>query len=168
MLSKEMEAVLNAQVNAEDYSAYLYGSMANYFEAQGLKGFANWFQVQASEERGHARKIEAYVNDRGGRVLLKAIDAPKTEWKSAQEVFEDVVSHEQHVTKLIYDLSTMAMEERDHATHTFLEWFVSEQVEEEASAGDALNKVKLGANAPGAMLYLDREFGSRGAAPAAE
>jgi ferritin len=167
MLSTEMENALNEQINAEDYSSYLYESMANYFEHFGLKGFANWFKVQAAEEHAHARKIVDFVNDRGGRVLLKTIEGPKTEWKNAVEVFEDVVAHEEHVTKLINGLSTKAAKESDHATHTFLEWFIIEQVEEEASANDALTRVKMADGAPGAMLFLDQEFGQRGGAASA-
>lgn len=163
MLSTEMEAALNEQINAEDYSSYLYESMANYFEHLGLKGFANWFQVQAAEEHAHARKIVDFVNARGGRVLLKTIEGPETEWKDAIEVFENVVAHEEHVTGLINQLSTKAAEEKDHATHTFLEWFITEQVEEEASANDALTRVKMADGGPGAMLFLDQEFGRRGA-----
>lgn len=168
MLSKEMQTALNEQINAEDYSSYLYESMANYFENTGLRGFANWFRVQASEEHAHARKIVDFVNDRGGRVLLTTIEGPKTEWKNPVEVFEDVVAHEEHVTQLINDLSTKAAEEKDHATHTFLEWFITEQVEEEATANDALTRVKMADGAPSAMLFLDQEFGSRGGAPAAD
>ncbi len=162
MLSTEMESALNEQINAEDYSSYLYESMGNYFEHIGFRGFANWFRAQAEEEHAHARKIVDFVNARGARVLLKAIKAPKTDWKDPVEVFEDVVAHEEKVTRLINDLSSKAAEENDHATHTFLEWFITEQVEEEANANDALNRVKMAEGAPGAMLFLDQEFGQRG------
>jgi ferritin len=167
MLSPEMEAALNQQINEEMYSAYIYLSMANYFEATGLRGFASWMRVQSQEESAHADKFVNYVNDRGGRVLLKAIAEPPADWDSPVAAFENVAQHESYITGCINKLSTQAAKEDDHATHNFLEWFVGEQVEEEASANDALGRLKLADNAPGAMLFLDQEFGSRTFTPPA-
>ncbi|MCK5568134.1 MAG: ferritin, partial [Spirochaetes bacterium] len=134
MLSKKLESELNKQLNAELYSAYLYLSMAAYYESKNLKGFANWMNVQAQEEQVHGMKIYDYINGRGGRVQLAVIEAPPVEWSSVVDVFDNVYSHEQKVTGLINNLVNIATEEKDHATVNFLQWFVAEQVEEEASA----------------------------------
>ncbi len=161
MLSEKMENALNEQINAEFYSSYLYLSMACYFEDKGLPGSANWMRNQAQEEWYHGMKLHDFVNERGGRVTLKAIDAPPAEWKSTLAVFENVLSHEQKVTGLINDLVNMALDERDHATNIFLQWFVSEQVEEEASAGEVLQKLKLIGNDTTGLFTLDQELGQR-------
>ena len=161
MLSKKMEQALNSQVNAEMYSAYLYLSMESYFKSLNLNGFANWMRAQTQEEMMHAMKIYDYVHERGGRVLLKAIDGPQTKWESPLDVFEAVLKHEQKVTGLINELVDLAIQEKDHATNSFLQWFVTEQVEEEASADEALQQLKMMENAPGGMFMLDRELGQR-------
>ncbi|MHC4644539.1 MAG: ferritin [Planctomycetota bacterium] len=161
MISKKMQDALNEQVNAELYSGYLYLSMEAYFESVNLPGFASWMRVQTQEEMMHAMKMYDYVNERGGRVTLKAIDCPPTEWKSPLAVFQAVYEHEQKVTSLINNLVNLALEEKDHAAHIFLQWFVNEQVEEEKSADDVVQKLKLMADAPGGMYMLDNEMAQR-------
>ncbi len=160
MLSEKMEKALNKQINAELYSAYLYLSMSSYFESIDLEGCANWMKAQTQEEMIHAMKIYDYVIERGGRVILDKIDAPKAEWDSALAVFEHAYEHEQLVTGLINDLMNLAIEERDHATQIFLQWFVSEQVEEEASASAVVQKLKLAGDG-GGLFMVDRELGQR-------
>jgi len=161
MIAKKMEEALNKQVNAEMYSAYLYLSMESYFKSLNLNGFANWMRVQTQEELMHAMKIYDFMNERGGRVTLKAIDGPPTKWESPLAVFEAVYAHEQKVTALINQLVDSAIKEKDHATNTFLQWFVNEQVEEESSADEIVQQLKIRENAPGGMFMLDRELGQR-------
>ena len=161
MISKKMEKALNEQVNAELFSAYLYLSMEAYFKSMNLNGFANWMRVQTQEEVAHAMKIYEFINERGGRITLKAIDGPDTEWDSPLTVFKAVYEHEQKVTSLINDLVDLAIEEKDHATNTFLQWFVNEQVEEESSADEMVQQLKMMEKAPGGMFMLDRERGQR-------
>ena len=161
MIKEKIQNVLNKQVNAEMYSAYLYLSMSAYFESIDLKGFANWMQVQAQEEIMHAMKFYNYIFERGGRVTLSAIDAPPKEWSSPLEVFENTLQHEQKVTDLINRLVDLASEEKDHATYNFLQWFIAEQVEEEASANEMVQKLKLVAEERGGFFMLDKEFGQR-------
>ncbi len=157
-----MEKALNRQINAEMYSAYLYLSMASYFEDVDLEGCAKWMKAQTQEEMIHAMKIYDFVIERGGRVLLDAIQAPQQEWDSALAVFEHAYEHEKYVTSLINDLMNLAIEEKDHATQIFLQWFVSEQVEEEASASGVVQKLKLaGASKGGGLFMVDRELGQR-------
>ncbi|MGD8501735.1 MAG: ferritin, partial [Phycisphaerales bacterium] len=161
MITKKMEKALNGQVNAELYSAYLYLSMESYFKSLNLNGFANWMRVQTQEEVTHAMKIYDFINERGGRVILEAIEGPATKWDSPLALFEAVYAHEQKVTSLINDLVDLAIEEKDHATNTFLQWFVNEQVEEESSADAIVQQLKMMENAPGGMFMLDRELGQR-------
>ncbi len=165
MLSAKMEEVLNKQVNAELYSAYLYLSMSAYFSEINLNGFAHWMRLQAQEELSHALKIYDYVNERGGRPFLDAIDAPPKSWDSPSHVFENVLNHEQKVTAMINSLVDQAIKEKDHATNNFLQWFVSEQVEEEASANEVLQKVKMAGDQGGGLFMLDQELGKRVLAP---
>ncbi|HAA03803.1 MAG TPA: ferritin, partial [Syntrophobacteraceae bacterium] len=136
-------------------------SMGAYFQDLNLRGFAQWMKVQALEELTHATKFYGYVNDRGGRVILAAIDAPPSSWESPLTVFEDVLAHEQKVTGLINKLVDLAIKEKDHATNTFLQWFVTEQVEEEASANEVLQKLKLMGDAQGGLFMLDQELAQR-------
>ena len=161
MLSKKIEDVLNDQINAEFYSAYLYLSMEAYFESANLPGFANWMRVQTQEELTHAMKIYDFVNERGGTVSLKSIAQPPTKWQSPLAAFDGAYKHEQSVTGRINDLVNLAVKEADHATNTFLQWFVNEQVEEEKSANDIVQKLKLMADAPGGMYMIDQELGQR-------
>ena len=143
MIGKKMEDALNEQVNAELFSSYLYLSMESWFKSKNLSGFANWMRVQTQEEMTHAMKIYDFIDERGGRIALKAIDGPQTEWDSPLAVFEAVYEHEQKVTGLINDLVDLAIKEKDHATNSFLQWFVTEQVEEEASADEAIQQLKM-------------------------
>ena len=161
MINKKMQDALNEQVNAEFYSAYLYLSMAAYFESTSLPGFATWMRVQTQEELLHGMKIYDYVNERGGRVTLKSIGEPQTEWESPLAAFEAAYGHEQKVTGLINGLVNLAVEEKDIAANTFLQWFVDEQVEEEESAETVVNKLKLAADASDGMNMLDNEMGQR-------
>jgi len=167
MISKKMEKALNEQVNAELFSAYLYLSMEAYFKSLNLNGFANWMRVQTQEEVAHAMKIYGFIDERGGRIALKAIDGPQTKWDSPLAVFKDIYKHEQKVTSLINNLVNLAIEEKDHATNTFLQWFVNEQVEEEASADQVVQQLKMMEKAPGGMFMLDRELAQRVFAPPA-
>lgn len=161
MISKKMEKALNKQINAETYSAYLYWSMSAALEAMNLRGCAFWMRAQAQEEMMHAMKFFDYVYERGGRVTLTAIDGPPTEWKDITAVFRNVLAHEKHVTGLINGLADLAVQEKDHAAGIFLQWFVSEQVEEEAGAVDILSKLDLIGHSAGGLYMLDRELGQR-------
>ena len=156
-----MEKALNEQVNAELYSAYLYLSMEAYCKSLNLNGFANWMRVQTQEEVAHAMKIYDFVNERNGRVILKTIEGPQTKWESPLAVFQAVYKHEQKVTNLINKLVDLAIKEKDHATNAFLQWFVNEQVEEEASADAIVQQLKMMKDAPGGIYMLDRELGQR-------
>ena len=161
MISEKMQEALNGQLNAELYSSYLYLSMAAYFQDLNMPGFANWMRVQAQEEDSHAMKFYNFINERGGRVILKSIDGPPTEWDSPLAAFEAVLEHEQKVTGLINDLVELALAEHDHATNIFLQWFVTEQVEEEDSANDVIQQIKMIGEAKSGLFMLDRELGQR-------
>jgi len=161
MLSKKMEKALNEQINAELYSAYLYLSMSAWFESQNLAGFAGWMRIQHREETAHAMKFFKFVAERRGRVVLKAIEEPGKDWKSPLAAFEAAFEHEQYITGRIGDLVDLANDEKDHAANAFLQWFVNEQVEEEASADSIVQKLKMAEKAPGAMLMLDQALGQR-------
>lgn len=167
MLSEKMEKALNKQVNAEFYSSYLYLSMAADFEAKTLEGFASWMQIQAQEEWIHGMKIYNYILEKGGKVTLEAIDAPQTSWESPLAAFEATLEHEQLVTSLINDLASLAIDERDHASGIFLQWFVSEQVEEESTASGILEKLKMVGDNPQGLFMMDGNLASR-QAPAAD
>jgi ferritin len=161
MIGKKLEEALNGQVNAELYSAYLYLSMESYFKSLNLNGFANWMRVQTQEEIVHAMKMYDFINERKGRAILKVIEGPPTEWDSPRAVFEAAYTHEQKVTGLINGLVDLAIKEKDHATSTFLQWFVNEQVEEESSADQIVQQLKMMENAPGGLFMLDRELALR-------
>jgi ferritin len=161
MLSSKLQDAFNGQVNAELHSAYLYLSMAAYFESKDLKGMAHWMVVQAGEEKQHAMRLFDFINDRGGRVLLTQIEGPKTEWKSPLEAFEDAYQHEQKITGMINGLMNLVAVEKDGAGHDFLEWFCREQVEEEASAQLIVAQLKL-VGGDGVGLYMiDQQLGQR-------
>lgn len=164
-LDKKMAHALNEQINAEMYSAYLYLSMGSWFEEKGLLGIAHWFRCQYLEENMHGMKMYNFVFERGDRVSLKAIDDPKTEWTTYLEVFQEVAEHEAHVTSLINNLVRLARELNDYASESFLMWFVDEQVEEEATAGELVSRLKLIGDNPNALLMLDNELKSRGVSP---
>ena len=161
MISKKMNDAINAQINAEMWSAYLYLSMANNFEACGLKGIANWFNVQYKEELAHAQIFINYLNARDGRVILAPIDAVPTEWATPLDAFKATLEHEQKVTSLINNLYALAEEEKDFATREKLNWFVAEQVEEEETARELIDNFTLiGDNGYG-IYQLDQELGGR-------
>ena len=161
MLKESVEKALNKQINAELYSAYLYQSMAAYFEDKSLDGFARWMDLQAEEEMEHARKIYDFVNERGGRVILEGIEKPKSDWNSNLEVFEYSLEHEEKVTAMINDLVALAAEEKDYATHSFLQWFVDEQVEEEDTFGEIVDKLKLVGDSTQGLFMMDDKLGVR-------
>ena len=161
MISEKMQGAINAQVNAELYSAYLYLSMSAWFEAENLPGMAAWMQAQAQEETVHAMKLYGYVHEARGRATLAPIEGPPGEWDSPLAVFEAAFAHEQKVTGLIDGLVDLAIAEKDHATQIMLQWFVTEQVEEEASADQVVQQLKRIGDSPNALAMLDRELGQR-------
>ena len=163
MLKKEMTKALNEQINKEMYSAFLYMQMASYTSDIALKGFANWFMVQYHEEMFHAMKMYEYVQSQGESVTLKTIAAPESKFKSPLDAFEKTLAHEQFVTQSINDLMDLAIKHKDHATKIFLEWYVTEQVEEEDTAGDMIAQLKMIGKDPHALLMMDRELAARGA-----
>jgi ferritin len=162
MISKTVQDAINDQIKNELYSAYLYLSMSAHFEAANLLGFAHWMRVQAKEEQGHAMKFFDYINDQGGHVLLKAIDQPPTAWKSSLELFQQVLEHEQKVTGLINKLYELALKENDYATQVMLQWFITEQIEEEKNASQIIEQLKLIDAHGTAVLMLDHQLGKRG------
>ena len=160
-MNDKMIKALNEQINNELYASYLYLSMSAWFENQNWPGFAKWMKIQSQEEYGHAMKIYDYVIERGEQVVLAAIAAPKTDWKKPLDAFKDAMAHEKKVTANFQDLTDLAIKLKDHATQIFLQWFVTEQVEEEARASDIVDKLAMVADRPGAALYLDKELGKR-------
>jgi ferritin len=161
MISNKMQDAFNNQINAELYSSYLYLSMAAYFESINLPGFANWMRCQSQEEIVHAMKFYNFICERGGRVTLAAIDGPPTKWNSPLKVFEDAYAHEQKVTALINALVDLAVKQRDHASNSFLQWFVNEQVEEESSADKVVQQLNLAGENGSGLFMIDRELGTR-------
>lgn len=161
MLTEKMQKALNSQLNAELYSSYLYLAMHAYFKSVSLDGFANWMYYQAQEELMHSMKFYDFITQRNGKVQLMEVKAPPANWDSPLAVFEATLEHEQKVTGLINDLVDIALEQRDHATQIFLQWFVSEQVEEEESVSGVLEKLKLMGEAQGGLFMMDRELAKR-------
>jgi ferritin len=161
VLSEKIAKALNKQINNEVYSAYLYLSMSAYSTFKGLKGFANWFMVQYQEEMTHAMKIYDYVNDQGRQVKLMAIAQPPTEFGSPLEMFEKTLEHEKFVTRCINDLVNLAVREKDHASKIFLQWFVTEQIEEEANDNEIISKLKLVGNEGNGLFMIDKELSTR-------
>ena len=161
MLSKKLEKAINEQINAEFWSAHLYLSMSAWFAEQNLPGFSNWMYVQYKEEDTHALKFFRYVNERSGRVELHPIEAVPFEWKNPVDAFQATLDHERVVTAKIYKIMELALEEKDYATVSFLQWYVNEQVEEEATAEDYLNKLKMIENNAAAMYAMDGELAQR-------
>lgn len=161
MLSDKMNEALNEQINAELYSAYLYASMEAYFESIDLRGCANWMRVQTQEEMVHATKFYDHIVARDGRALLKPIAGPPTEWASPLAVFEAAYKHETEVTARINRLVDLARQERDHATETFLQWFVTEQVEEESNTSGVVKKLKLAGESGSGLFMVDQELATR-------
>jgi len=161
MLSDKMLKELNTQINKEMYSGYLYMAMSAHSDSLGLKGIANWFMVQYQEEFEHASRIYNYIQEQGGKVELLAIEKPQGEFKSPLAMFEKTLEHEKFVTKSINDLVDLAIKENDHATQIFLQWFVTEQVEEEANASEILDKLNLIGGEGNGLFMIDKDLGSR-------
>lgn len=161
MIKKEVLDAINEQINAESYSAYLYLSMAAYFENLGLTGFAKWMKVQYQEEAAHAVRFFDYLAGRGGRIVLKPIAQVPVDFDGIVDVFEKTLEHENHVTSLINNLMDVAVKAGDHASQSFLKWFVDEQVEEEANVERILNTLKLINGQGNGIFMMDRELGQR-------
>lgn len=168
MLKPKMEKALNGQINEELYSYYLYLSMSAHFKNVNLLGAANWFYVQAQEEMTHAMRFYNFINERGGRVNLLPIKGPDTEWKSPLAAFQAAYGHERHITECINSLVDLAIKEKDHATNAFLQWFVNEQVEEEANADEIVQKLKLVEGNPSGLFMVDQELAARVFVPPAD
>ncbi len=161
MLSKKMEDALNEQMNREMYSAYLYMSMSSFCTNKGLKGFANWFMVQYHEEMLHAMKFYEYINHQGGRAVLNTIQQPPSEFASPLDMFTKTLEHEQFITKSINELMELAIAGKDHATRIFLQWYVTEQVEEEGNDNEIIAQLQIIKDNPQGLMMLDRELASR-------
>ncbi len=160
-MNKKIEEAINAQINAELWSAYLYLSMAANFHAEGFGGIANWFEVQFKEEQDHATILYNYLISRGGRVELKAIDAVPTSWDSPLDAFESTLEHEKEVTKMINDINALAMKENDYATQNRMQWFIDEQVEEEDSARKLIDSLKMIKDNGFGLYMFDKELAAR-------
>ena len=167
MITDKMQDAFNEQVTAEFFSAHLYLSMSTYLDSIDLPGFANWMRIQYQEEVSHAIKIMDYVIERDGRAIIAGFENPQTEWKSVLEVFEAAYAHEQKVTGLINSLMDIAIEERDHAAQIFLQWFINEQVEEEASVKGVIQQLKMLGNSKAGLFQINRELGTRTFTPIA-
>jgi len=163
MLSKTIQDALNEQIKNELYSGYLYLSMAAYAESIQMPGIAHWMRLQAQEEQGHALKMFDYVHERGGRVVLQAIAQPPAEFESPLDVFRKTLEHERHVTQLIHNLYALALRENDYATQMFLQWFVTEQVEEEKNASEIVSLLEMIGGHSQGLVMLDRQLAQRGA-----
>lgn len=162
MLQEKMHQALNDQINAELHSSYLYLSMASWFDSKNLKGMAQWMHAQVAEENRHGMKFFHYIQERRQKVELTAIEAPKTTWTSPLEAFEDAFRHEEYITDRIAKLMDLAKELGDHATQEFLLWFVKEQVEEEASVDDIVQKLRMIGDSKNGLYIIDKELGQRG------
>lgn len=156
-----MQSAINAQINAEMWSAYLYLSMSMAAADKGMKGVANWFAIQFKEEQDHAQIFINYLLSRGGRVLLEPIAAVEQEWESVLAMFEQTLTHEQKVTALIHDIYNLAIEEKDHATRSMLTWFVDEQVEEEDSAREIIDQLRMVDCNKLGLYMIDKEMAAR-------
>lgn len=161
MISEKLEKAFNEQINAEFYSKYLYLSMQAYFKSLNLNGFVNWMDIQVQEENAHAMGMFNYLLERDGKIELQAIAKPDNQWSSPLEVFEEVLKHEIYVTSLINGLMDVADEVKDRAALSFLDWYVKEQVEEEASVGGVLATLKLIKQDANALLLLDKDLAAR-------
>jgi len=164
-MNQKIQDAFNRQINAELFSSYLYLSMSAYFDSLNLSGMASWMRLQAQEEHMHAMKFFNFINECGGRVVLTKIDTPQTEWGSPLDAFEETCKHEAKVTSLIHELVELSSGEKDHAASIFLQWFVTEQVEEEATAQGIRDKLRMVSDNPVAILMVDRELGQRAPAP---
>ena len=161
MLSQKMNDALNTQIKAEFYASHLYLSMSVYCDSIGLTGLAQWMRHQSEEERSHAMRLFEYIQDRGGQVILQAIEKPPADFDSALGVFQQALEHERSVTKMIHELREQALKENDQATEVELQWFVKEQVEEEKTAGDVVARLKMVGDDLTALLMVDGDLGSR-------
>lgn len=161
MIKKKIEEAFNEQINEEIYSFYLYLSMAAWFESINLKGFALWMKIQAQEEMFHAMKFYNHILDRGGNVKLTAIAEPKKKWQSPSNVYEEALGHEEHITECINNLMDLIIEEKDHAGQSLVQWFVDEQVEEEASFSEMVDKLRMIGDHNPLLLMQDKEMGLR-------
>jgi len=161
MISKKVQNAINEQIKNELYSAYLYLAMSAYFESQTLPGLAHWMRKQAAEEQGHALKFFDFVNERGGRVELRAIDQPPLEFDGPLAVYEATLEHERKVTGMIHDLYALSLQEKDYATQVMLQWFINEQVEEEAHATEIVEHMRMLGQKGQALLMLDARLGAR-------
>lgn len=161
MLSEKMVDALNEQINKEMYSAYLYLAMSSYAEFKGLKGFSNWYRVQYQEEMEHAMRIYDYVQEQGAQVKLKAIEQPSSDFGTPLQILEKTLEHEQFVTKLINNLVDLAIKEKDHASQIFLQWFVTEQIEEESNVNEILDKLKLAGKNGNGLFMIDKDLAAR-------
>lgn len=161
MINKKMEDAINDQITAEIYSAHLYLAMVSYLESIDLPGFAHWMRIQYQEEISHAFKMFEYIIERDGRARVMQIDEPPFEWNSVLDVFEGAYAHEQKVTGRINNLVDIALAEKDHASHIFLQWFVNEQVEEEATAKSIIQQLKMLGDSKAGLFQIDRELGQR-------
>lgn len=166
MLNNNVQQAINEQIRNEIFSAFLYLAMSGYFEQRNLPGFAKWMRVQYEEELGHALKFFDFVNDRGGRVVLYAIDQPPSEFQSPLDVFQMALEHEQRVTSMINNLYALAVRENDYPAQVLLQWYINEQVEEEKNATNIVEQLKLIGGDGSALLILDRELGARKAGAA--
>jgi ferritin len=161
MLKEKMEKALNDQINEELFSAYLYQSMSAFCESKNMEGFSNWTAIQAKEEMTHAMKLYKFVLERGGEIVLQSIKAPKVKWESVEKMVEEILEHEQHITQCIDNLIEVAREERDNSAQNMLQWFVDEQVEEEANVDAILQKLKLIDGNGAGLFMLDNELKQR-------
>ncbi|MEN7972494.1 MAG: ferritin [Verrucomicrobiota bacterium] len=161
MISEKMQEALNEQVNKEFYSAYLYLAMSAYCNSCGLPGFAHWMRLQYEEESLHVTKMYDYILDQGGQIHLKTIEEPPKEYGSPLDVFEKTLEHEQYVTGLIHKLMDLAVEEKDYATQTFLQWYVTEQVEEESNVNDIVSPLRMVGDDKGGLMMIDQQLAKR-------
>ena len=161
MISKKMTTALNGQINKELHSSFLYLAMSSYCQQENLGGFAAWLALQAKEEHGHAMKFYQYMQEQGAAVEFQAIEAPPAKFGTMQKLFTEVLAHEQFITRSIHGLMDLAVKESDYATQGMLQWFVKEQVEEEASAGEALARITMAGSEPRGVLIIDREMARR-------
>lgn len=161
MIKPAINSAINTQINKELYSAYLYLAMSATAADNGLSGTAAWLETQAQEEMTHVMKFKTFIQQKGGRLVYEAIDAPEFEFTTLAELFAKVLEHEQYVTGLINNLMDIAIDERDHATQIFLHWFVSEQVEEEAGVQEIIDQIKLAGSQAGNLMLIDQKLGAR-------
>ncbi len=168
MLSKSVEKALGEQVNFEIYSSYIYLAMSSYLKSVSLNGFANWMQIQVQEELAHAMKLHDFILERGNSIEFEVIQKPNGDWNSPEEVFAQAYAHEQIVTGKINSLLDLALTEKDHATNAHLQWFITEQIEEEANVYEVLQQIRLFKDSPNGLFLLDKDLGQRVFVPVAQ